>query len=152
MRKTLGVTIYIVRASNFICTQDYKAFKINTSCKLSNYNKPGGNDFGLEHSCCRGVVHFPAHKTTLLTLTLRHSNTSKSNMNGDSTKGKNKSQKTFTLPLSPIQQNSCNLTKPQAVNTRHQMVTTHKIKNQKVNPNHQNCPKTIDPNSQPGKA
>jgi hypothetical protein len=85
--------------------------------------------FALVHSWCRGVVHFLAHKTTLLTLTLRHSNTIKTNMNADSMKGKNESQKTFTLSLSPIQQNLCNLTKPQAVHIRYQMLTTCNIKN-----------------------
>ena len=84
----------------FICIQDYKAFKINTSCKLSNYNIPGENDFGLVHSCCRGVVHFLAHKTTLLTLTLRHSNTLKNNMNADSTKDKEQKPKDVHITLS----------------------------------------------------
>jgi hypothetical protein len=44
--------------------------------------------FALVHSCCRSVVHFLAHKTTLLTLTLRHNNTIKNNMNSNSTKGR----------------------------------------------------------------
>jgi hypothetical protein len=86
--------------------------------------------FSSVHSCRRGVVHFPVHKTTLLTLTLRHSNTiNKQHERWRHERQKNESQKKFTLPLSPIQLNSCNLTKPQAVNTRHQMVTTHNIKN-----------------------
>jgi hypothetical protein len=46
--------------------------KLKTFHKLSKYNKPGENIF-LVHSSRRGVVHFPALSTTLLTLTLRHS-------------------------------------------------------------------------------
>ena len=38
----------------------------------------------------------------------------------------------FTFPLSPIQPNSCNLTKPQAVHTCHQMVTTYNIKKSNI--------------------
>ncbi len=41
----------------------------------------------------------------------------KNNMNANSTKAKNESLKMFTFPLSPIQSNLCNLTKPQAVHT-----------------------------------
>ncbi len=44
--------------------------------------------FALVLSWCRSVAHFLAHKTTLLTLTLRHNNTIKNNMNCNSTKGK----------------------------------------------------------------
>ena len=55
-----------------ICIQDNKAFKINTSRKPSNKNKPGKTIFPLVlYSCRRGDVHFPAHKTTVLTITLR---------------------------------------------------------------------------------
>jgi hypothetical protein len=55
--------------------------------------------FALEHSCRRGVVHFPVHKTTLLTLTLKHSNTIKNNMNADSTKGKKRKPKNVHITL-----------------------------------------------------
>ena len=99
MTKILGVTIYIVLALKLICIQDNKAFKINTSRKLSSYNKPGENDFGLVYSCHKGVVHFPAHKTKLLTLTLRHSNTIKNNMNADSTKDKKQKPKENHITL-----------------------------------------------------
>ncbi len=52
-----------------------KRRKLKTFHKLSKFNKPGENNFVLLHSSRRGVVYFPAHSTTLLTLTLRHSNT-----------------------------------------------------------------------------
>jgi hypothetical protein len=45
-------------------------------------------------------------------------------MNANSTNGKKRKPIAITLPLSPIQPNLCNLTKPQAVHTRHQMQTT----------------------------
>ena len=77
MRKTLGVTIHIVRASKFIRIPANKAFKIKhfPQALKVQYNKPGENNFVLVHSCRRGVVHFPAHTTTLLTFNCRHSNT-----------------------------------------------------------------------------
>jgi hypothetical protein len=121
MRTTpLGVTIYIVRASKFICIQDYKAFKINTLRNLSNYNKPGENYFCLVHSCCRGVgVHFLAHKTTLLTLTLRHSNAIKSNMNADSTKGHITLVTNPTKPVQPYKTTSSEDKPPNGDKTQH---------------------------------
>ena len=88
MRKTLGVTIHILRGSKLTCIQDYKAFKIKHFPQALKLQLTGENDFGLVHSCRRGIIHFPAHKTTLLTLTLRHSNTSKNNMKANSTKAK----------------------------------------------------------------
>jgi hypothetical protein len=131
MRTTFGVTICIVRAlSSYI--QGYKALKINTSHKLLNYNKPGENDFGLAHSCHRGVVHFPAHKTTLLALTLRHSNTIKNNMNADSTKDKKQKPKDNHITLvtnptnlvQPYKTTSSEHTLPNGENSQHKKSNT----------------------------
>jgi hypothetical protein len=55
--------------------------------------------FALVHSFCGSIVHFPAHKTTLLTLTLRHSNTIKNNVTSNSTKGKKRKPKDIDITI-----------------------------------------------------
>ena len=139
MRKTLGVTIYIVRASKFICVyRTTRHSKLTLPASSQTTINRGKMIFSLVHSCRRGVVHFPAHKTTLLTLPLRHSNTIKNNMNADGTKGKKRKPKDVHITLvtnptklvQPYKTTSSEHTPPNGDNSQHK-----KIKHDNAAPN-----------------
>ena len=80
-------TLYVLRSSYVYRTTRHPKLNTSPASSQTTINR-GKMILALVHSCWRGVLHFLAHKTALLTLTLRHSNTIKNNINADSTKGK----------------------------------------------------------------
>ena len=113
-------TLYMLQSSYVYRTTRHSTF--NTSRKLSS----------LVHSCRRGIVHFPAHKTTLLTITLRHSNTINNMMNADSAKGKKRKPKDSHITLVT---NPTKLVQPyKTTSSEHMLPNGDKSQHKKIKP------------------